>query len=47
MIVTTWRSLDAIPAFAGDDVEVVVVPDTVQQMMIRYDCVVRHFTVVQ
>lgn len=45
LIVTNWESLDAIRAFAGDDVEAAVVPDAVQRMMVRYDRTVRHFEV--
>jgi heme-degrading monooxygenase HmoA len=47
LIVTNWESLDAIRAFAGDDVDVAVVPDTVRAMMVRYDRTVRHFEVVE
>jgi heme-degrading monooxygenase HmoA len=46
LIVTTWQSLDAIRAFAGDRVETAVVPERAQQMMIRYDQTVRHFEIV-
>jgi heme-degrading monooxygenase HmoA len=46
LIATTWQSLDAIRAFAGDDTEAAVVPDNVQRMMIRYDHRVRHFDIV-
>lgn len=45
LIVTHWASLDAIRAFSGDDVEVAVVPQIVQDMMVDYDRVVRHFEV--
>lgn len=43
LIVTEWASLDAIRAFAGDDVETAVVPQKVQAMMVDYDRVVRHY----
>jgi heme-degrading monooxygenase HmoA len=46
LIVTNWASLDAIRAFAGDNVETAVVPDAVQRMMVRYDHTVRHFEIV-
>ena len=46
LIVTTWESLDAIRAFAGDHAEAAVVPEAVQRMMVRYDRTVRHFDVV-
>ena len=47
VIVTTWDSLDAIRAFAGADIDVAVVPEKVQQMMVHYDRVVRHFEVIE
>ena len=46
LIVTNWRSLDDIRAFAGDEVDSAVVPEKVQSMMAGYDRVVRHFEVV-
>lgn len=46
LIVTTWNSLDAIRAFAGDDVARAVVPEAAQAMMVEYDRTVRHFEVV-
>ena len=45
LVVTEWQSLDAIRAFAGDDVETAVVPAKVQAMMVDYDRVVRHYEV--
>ena len=45
LIVTNWESLDAITAFAGADVERAVVPAAVQEMLIDYDRVVRHYEV--
>ena len=46
LIVTNWTSVDAIRAFAGDDVETAVVPQMVQDMMVDYDRRVRHWEVV-
>jgi len=46
LIVTHWESLDAIRAFAGDDIGVAVVPPSVHDMMVDYDRVVRHYEVV-
>lgn len=46
LIVTHWSSFEAIVAFAGADVETAVVPQRVQDMMITYDHVVRHYEVV-
>ena len=45
LIVTQWRSLDAIRAFAGVNAEDAVVPPKVHDMMIEYDRVVRHYEV--
>jgi heme-degrading monooxygenase HmoA len=46
VIVTHWQSLEAIQQFAGQDPEVAVVPESVQDMMIDYDRTVRHYEVV-
>ena len=46
LVVTVWKSLDAIRAFAGNDPESAVVPAKVQQMMIEYDRRPRHYEVV-
>jgi heme-degrading monooxygenase HmoA len=43
LIVTRWRSLDAIRQFAGAEAEVAVVPDEVQRMMLDYDRRVAHY----
>ena len=44
-VVTVWQSLAAIEAFAGQSVEVAVVPTSVQAMMIGYDHSVMHYEV--
>ncbi len=46
LVVTQWESLDAIRAFAGDNVETAVVPQKVQDLMVDYDRIVRHYEVV-
>jgi heme-degrading monooxygenase HmoA len=46
LIVTNWTSLEAIKAFAGDDVETAVVPQSVQDLMVEFDREARHFEVV-
>ena len=46
LIVTRWKSLAAIRAFAGDDAEVAVVPPEVQRMMVEYDPRARHYEIV-
>jgi heme-degrading monooxygenase HmoA len=43
LIISRWRSVDAIAQFAGPDVEVAVVPANVQEMMIDYDLRARHY----
>ena len=47
LVVTRWRSLEAIRAFAGEDSEVAVVPANVQRMMFEYDQRVRHYEVLE
>lgn len=47
LIVTRWRSIDAIRQFAGANAEVAVVPDKVRAMMVNFDADVRHYQVVQ
>ena len=44
-VVTLWQSLSAIEAFTGRDVEVAVVPESVQAMMLNYDHSVAHYEV--
>jgi heme-degrading monooxygenase HmoA len=46
LVVTIWESLDAIRAFAGNDVERAVVPPEARDMMIEYDRAARHYEVV-
>ena len=43
LVVTYWETMDAIRQFAGDAADIAVVPPIVQEMMIRYDPVVRHY----
>jgi len=47
IVVTRWRSLDAIIRFAGVDAEAAVVPAQVAAMMIDYDQRATHFEVVE
>lgn len=46
LIVTRWKSIESIRAFAGADVEMAVVPEKVRAMMVDYDRVVRHYEVI-
>lgn len=43
VVITHWESIDAIRGFAGDDIDVAVVPPEVQPMMADYDRDVRHY----
>ena len=43
LIVTRWRSMEAIRQFAGADLEAAVVPTDVEAMMIDYDRRVVHY----
>jgi heme-degrading monooxygenase HmoA len=46
LIVTTWRSLEAIRQFAGESENIAVVPPEAQAMMIEYEKEVVHYEVV-
>jgi heme-degrading monooxygenase HmoA len=46
-VLTIWRSLDAIRAFAGEDVTRAVVPPAAQALMVRYDDHAVHYDIVQ
>ena len=43
LVVTYWETMDAIKEFAGEAADIAVVPPNVQEMMVRYDPVVRHY----
>ncbi len=43
--VTLWESFDAIRAFAGDDLEVAVVPPEARRLLERFDERSRHYDV--
>lgn len=45
-VITFWRSLDAIRAFSGPDVEAAVVTDQAAALLTDFDRRARHFTVV-
>jgi heme-degrading monooxygenase HmoA len=45
LIITEWKTLDAIEQFAGANFDTAVVPKLVQDMMIKYDHKVRHYEV--
>jgi heme-degrading monooxygenase HmoA len=46
-VTTYWHSLDAIKAFAGEDVTKAVVPPAAQALMVRYDDRAVHYHIVQ
>jgi heme-degrading monooxygenase HmoA len=46
LVVTWWRSLDALRAFAGSDLERAVVADEAVPLLTRFDRRVRHYEVV-
>ena len=46
VVVTWWESLDAIRAFAGDDLETAVVADAAAALLTDFDRRVRHYDVV-
>ena len=45
LIITKWDSLKAIREFAGEKYEDAVVPKIAQEMMIRFDKLVKHYEV--
>jgi heme-degrading monooxygenase HmoA len=45
IVITYWRSIDAIRAFAGGDVEKAVVAKEAAAMLSRFDERVRHYVV--
>ena len=44
---TTWQSMAAIHAFAGEDLEVAVVPAAAQAVLLRFDAHVVHYEVAE
>ena len=45
LIITEWKTLDAIKQFAGANIDSAVVPKLVQDIMIKYDENVLHYEV--
>ena len=43
LVITYWENMDAVRAFAGESADIPVIPAIAQEMMVRYDPVVRHF----
>ena len=46
LIITEWESIASIRQFAGEDHNLPVVPQSVKDMMIRYDNEVRHYEII-
>jgi heme-degrading monooxygenase HmoA len=46
LVLTRWASMDAIRAFAGDDVEKAVVEPDAVAALVSFDRTVEHFEVV-
>jgi len=45
IVITWWRSLDAIRGFAGTDIEGAVVADEAASLLTQFDYHVRHYEV--
>ena len=45
LIITKWQDIDAIKQFAGSNIEIAVVPELVQDIMLKYDKSVSHYKV--
>ncbi|MGH6610638.1 MAG: hypothetical protein ACRECQ_10295 [Burkholderiaceae bacterium] len=46
VVISQWKSVDSIRAFAGPNAEAAVVPPKVRDMMVEYDEVAPHYEVV-
>lgn len=46
LIVTNWSDTEAIKKFAGENFDIAVVPEIVQEMMVSYDKTVSHYEIV-
>ena len=47
VVQTRWADMESVRAFAGDDLDVAVVPPAAQAVLTRYDQHVEHFEVAQ
>lgn len=47
LVLTRWASMDAIRAFAGDDVEKAVIEPDAVAVLVSFDSSVQHYEVVQ
>jgi heme-degrading monooxygenase HmoA len=46
VVLTLWRSLDAVRTFAGEEYDVAVVPREARRVLTRFDPTVAHYQVV-
>jgi len=47
LIITVWESIEVIKQFAGENIDVAVVPAKVRAMMISFDKTATHYEVVK
>jgi heme-degrading monooxygenase HmoA len=47
LVLTRWQSMEAVRAFAGDDLETAVVEPDAVAALIEFDASVRHYEVVE
>ena len=45
LVITVWESIENIKKFAGEEVEIAVVPQVVKDLMLSYDEFVTHYEV--
>ena len=45
LVITIWKSLDIIKQFAGENIDVAVVPEVAQKMMVKYEKTVAHYEI--
>ena len=46
LIITEWKTFDAIKKFTGSTIDKAVVPELVQEIMIQYDDTVNHYEII-
>ncbi len=46
IVISTWKSMEVIKAFAGDESEKAVVPDKAKAMLLSFDEHVDHYEIV-
>jgi hypothetical protein len=45
VVLTEWKSIEAIKKFAGENFGTAVVPHVAQEMMVRFDDQVKHYEI--